>query len=96
MHMGTLLICVSVHHVGIWSPPRPEEGIESPESGVPDGYELSYCWWVRKPSPPEEQSEPSLQYAFYNQKFKKEPKKPTNFVGRASDLYLGLGKSWMR
>lgn len=39
MYMGTLPLCMSMHHVYAWCPWRLEEGFGSPENGVTDSGE---------------------------------------------------------
>lgn len=37
--MSVLPACMYVHHVNAWGPQRPEEGTESPGTGIANGCE---------------------------------------------------------
>lgn len=45
-------ICMYVHHGHTWCPQRSEKGAESPDSGVPDGYEPPCGGWEPNAGPP--------------------------------------------
>ena len=64
--MAVLPACTSVHRLHARYLQRPEVGVRSPVTGVPDGSELPCGYWELDPGPLEEQpmlltTEPSLQ-----------------------------------
>lgn len=43
--MNVLPTYMSVHHVYVWYPQRPEEAVRCPGTGVIEDYDLTYgCW----------------------------------------------------
>jgi hypothetical protein len=60
--MGVLIACTSVHHMCVYCPQRPEEGVRVPKTGVTDSCE----GWDSNLDPLDKQpvlvtAEPSLQ-----------------------------------
>lgn len=63
--IDALPACMSIPHIHSWYSQRPDEDIESPGIGVPDGFHLPCGHWESKPGPLGEQlvlytAEPSL------------------------------------
>lgn len=51
----TLPICMHLHHMCSWCPWRPKEGVRSPVTSVPDGFELLCGLWRLQPGPRQDQ-----------------------------------------
>lgn len=54
LFMGVLCACISVHHIHVWSPHRPKEGINSPETVGKDNCEPPCRSWKPNPGPLQE------------------------------------------
>jgi hypothetical protein len=55
MYMGVVLEYISVYHVHVWCPWKPEEGTRSPGIGIIDSCKLWSGSWESNLNPQEEQ-----------------------------------------